>query len=181
MNWKPLLLVALLISLGDAALAQTATTVLTVPVGNWLTNALGVLEPALVMLLAAVATWALAKLPAAVSALIGPLLTEQILKRATDFALNAVAGAAKDKTVSVDVGNAVVQAALDYVVKHAPDWAAQFDAATIMQKIIARLNLAPNAKVGASGTNIVAAPAPVLGSAGPGILGSVATGGGVAQ
>lgn len=151
-----LAVVALLLAAAMPAFAD-ATTVVTVPIGNWVTDALGVLQPTLLMLLTVVVAWAVAKLPAGIAALVGPLLSEQILKRATDFALNAVAGAAKDKAVSVDVGNQVVQAALTYVVQHAPEWAAKFDTATLIQKIIARLDLAANAKVTPSGS-ITAAP-----------------------
>lgn len=157
-GWGGLTLAVAVLLVTPALAQEVGTTVLTVPVGNWLTDALNVAEPMLVTLLMAVIAFVLAKVPAGIAALVGPLLSEQILKRATDFALNAVAGAAKDKTVSVDVGNQVVQAALDYVVKHAPEWAAKFDTATLMQKIIARLDLAPNAKIGTSGTNIVATP-----------------------
>jgi len=56
-------------------------------------------------------------------------------------------GASKDKSLTVDVGNKVLAQALQYVIDHAPDWLTDWMGGPeqIAQKIVARLNLRPDA------------------------------------
>lgn len=68
---------------------------------------------------------------------------EQILQRAVEYGLNTVAGAARSKTLEFDTGQAVVNAALVYVIQHGPQWLAQWSGGLEMlaQKIWARLKV----------------------------------------
>lgn len=103
-------------------------------------------------LLFAVAMWALRKLPAQVGSILITAKVDQILQKGIDYAINMVVGATKDKALSVDVGNKVLAQALQYVLDHAPDWLTAWMGGPdqIAQKIIARLNLAPDAVPDAS-------------------------------
>ncbi|MHC2251055.1 hypothetical protein ACVILK_000747 [Bradyrhizobium embrapense] len=92
-------------------------------------------------------TWLLRKLPAQVYAILVSVRADQLLQKGIDYGINMVQGATKDKALTADVHNQVVAAALQYVLDHGSDWLAQFIGTPeqIAQKIIARLNLAPEA------------------------------------
>ena len=103
------------------AWAADGTTV-SLPIGDWID---AIARPAIDVLTAAlitVATWAMAKAPAPIAALIKTALTEQLFSRASTYAINAVAGAAHGEVLSVNVGNAVVAKMTQYFVDHAPSW-----------------------------------------------------------
>ena len=145
------------IVLALAPLQALAAETVSIPVGDWIVALAGWAMPLVGTVLMGVVGWAVAKLPPAFGGVANMLLTEQILKRATDFAQNAVAGAAQGKAISFQVGNAVVAEALRYAANHAPEWFAKIDADLLRQKIIARLNLAPDAKVTPAGQIVPAA------------------------
>ncbi|WP_232631356.1 hypothetical protein [Methylobacterium sp. Leaf118] len=85
---------------------------------------------ALVQALAALATPMLAAAIAALIARIGgPLrllvtdaLVERLVRNATDYALNAVAGAVRGRTLSVTLGSAVIARAVQRALDEAPGW-----------------------------------------------------------
>ncbi|MGY3690183.1 hypothetical protein ACVIGA_000263 [Bradyrhizobium sp. USDA 3240] len=98
-------------------------------------------------LILAFVTWLLRKLPAQIYAVIVSMRADQLISKGIDYAINMVKDATKDKALTVDVHNQVLAQALQYVLDHSPDrltsWMGGPDA--IAQKIIARLNLAPDA------------------------------------
>lgn len=152
-----------LVALVAPALAQTATTAadtaVSIPYGDWI-NTIGtlILEIVPVALL-----WLVRKLPASIGQIISTMQVDQLLTKAIGYAINAVEGATAGKTLSVNVGNAVLAQALNYVTLHAPawliNWMGGLDA--IAQKIIARLNLDAGASVATvNGTPVITGSAP---------------------
>jgi hypothetical protein len=110
-----------------------------VTVAQW-ASAIGTLVFAGVM-------WLLRLLPAQIYSLLVAARADQILQKGIDYAINMAVGASKDKALTVDVGNKVLAQALQYVLDHAPDWLTAWMGGPdqIAQKIVARLNLAPDA------------------------------------
>ncbi|WP_448952109.1 hypothetical protein [Labrys neptuniae] len=137
------------LALAAPAFAQTATTVadtvVSIPLGDWIKDigslVLSLSLPAIL--------WIVRKLPASIAQIVTTAQVDQLLNKGIAYAINAVEGATAGKTLSVNVGNAVLAQALNYVTAHAPqwliDWMGGLDA--IAQKIIARLNLDPAAGV----------------------------------
>lgn len=96
---------ALVLPWGDAvlALAQGLTALLT---------------PVLVAALAAV----LARIGGPLRLLVTDALVERLVHRATDYALNAVSGAVRGRTLTVAVGSAVIARAVQRALDQAPGW-----------------------------------------------------------
>jgi hypothetical protein len=140
------------------AVDVAAETIVTVPYGDWIANSMGLIG----WFLAVVIAWALRQLPANIVAVIKTAQVEQVLQRGIDYALNAVAGATKDKVLDADVGNKVIAEALRYVVSLGPKWLIGFLGGEegIKARIIARLELQPEVAVSAASQLITAAPAP---------------------
>ena len=145
------------------AAGDAVGTAVSIPWGDWLSSlAPGLLDVALAALAAALA-WVLKILPASIANVVTPIVksaqVEQLLARAVSYGINAVAGAAHDKVLSVDVGNQVVAEALEYAIAHGPAWLTEFtgDSDQIAQMIIARLKLEAGATVSASGPTITGA------------------------
>lgn len=151
--------------------ANTNNTVV-IPFGDWI-NAIA---PTVIEIAGAVITvvvaWAVQYLPAFLRGFVGANITaqvEQVLDRAIDWAVAQVAGASRDKEVTIPVGNAMVASALSYVITHAPEWLVKWmgGAAAIEQKILARIStvLPSDSAVSTSmiGNRIVPATPPVAG------------------
>lgn len=102
---------------------------------------------AIAWLLASIAMVMLRKLPANVVAIFGNARVELLLQNAIGYGLNAVQGAVKDKTLSVEVGNEVLAKALQYAVDNAPGWLQSWAGGPegLAKKIWARLNLGEGA------------------------------------
>ena len=114
-----ILLLALALACGaTAARAETATLVL--PWGTWLLALAEVLQAVLNPLLVALLTGAVARVAPLASHAISRRLVEDMVQRATDYALNAVEGAAKDRVLTVPVGSAVIAAAVQRAADAAP-------------------------------------------------------------
>ena len=152
------------------ALAQTAVaaadTAVTIPYGDWI-NSIGtlILEIVPVALL-----WLVRKLPASIGQIISTMQVDQLLTKAIGYAINAVEGATAGRTLSVNVGNAVLAQALNYVTTHAPQWLINWMGGldAIAQKIIARLNLDAAASVTTvNGTPVITGSAPAASSPAP--------------
>ncbi|MBB2960567.1 hypothetical protein [Methylobacterium sp. R2-1] len=96
---------ALVLPWGDAVLAlfQGVTALLT---------------PALVAALAA----ALARLSGPLRLLVTDALVERLVRNATDYAVNAVAGAVRGRRLTVSVGSAVIARAVQRALDQAPAW-----------------------------------------------------------
>lgn len=168
----------LLLSVG-ASLAETTvvpgpatTTVVAVPVGDWVTQIAPVIQDALLALVTALVAFALRSLPAAIRTYVTAGITaqvEQICDRGIEWAIAAVAGASKDKVWTVPVGNAVVAQAVQYIVSHGPAWLVTWMGGKdlIAQKIIGRIGdlLPDNAQVlNASRTDNTITASPVVAS-----------------
>lgn len=105
---------------------------------SWLSDFLPVVGSLLMLLL----TWAFRFLPGYVLAGMKLFRVDQILQRSIDTAITRVQGAIKGKVWSIDVGNAVVAAALENFLASAPAsliaWAGGKDG--LVRKILARVN-----------------------------------------
>jgi len=119
------------------------TTTLNVPVGDIVGGTVGYLAVAI----AAVTVWGLRFLPPQLYALALTLRVDQLLQRAVQFGVNAVAGAVDGKALSIDVGNAVLKEALAYAILHGGEMVQRFAGSPVdvAEKIWARLELAPEA------------------------------------
>lgn len=133
-----------LIGIAHAAAVDGATTV-AVPVGAWTGEVAGFLGP----LVLAFIIWLLRQIPGALVQRLRTQQAEQLLAMAVNYGLNAVAGAAKGKVLSVDVGNQVLAQALGYAVDNGPGkligWLGGEDG--IRDKILARLTLPEDAAI----------------------------------
>lgn len=132
---------ALASALAVPALAQSSTEV-QIPVGTWLTEAATFIGP----VLAAAVLWLIRKLPGQLSGILMATRVDQLLVKAIDYAINATAGAAKDKPLKIDVGNKVVAEAMSYAIVHGPGWILSWIGGeqALREKIIARLNVDQN-------------------------------------
>lgn len=99
------------------ALAVDDTTVV-IPYGDY------IIEIAHIMGALAVALWpvAVALLPAPIRLAVSTIFGERLIRNARDYALNAVEGAAKGKTLTVDVGNQVIAELVNYAVREGAPW-----------------------------------------------------------
>lgn len=146
-----------------AAYAQTVatapTTSVSLPIGDWLADAAAFIGA----IAAAALAWVFSKLPASIQPILRTMQAEQLLGKAIDYALNAVAGAEKGKTLDVKVGSSVVASAAQYVVDHGPAWLVEWlgGLPAIEQKIIARLNLGSDAAVATTTAIVPAASASI--------------------
>lgn len=147
---RTLLAGAMLALAAGAAAAQTPTApvidgVVSIPWGDWFYSAAG----GIITILTVVIGWGLRQLPARFVAVLQTAQVEQLLKNAIGFAINRTAGAAKGKTLSVDVANQVIETALEYAVAYAPGWLISWVGGEqgLRDKIIARIDVAENAAV----------------------------------
>ena len=145
--WRVALVVSILTIVSVTAFAQDTTV--EVPVGALVDQWIGIVTSVLVMLLLVVSTFVIAKLPKPFQDLARTFLTEQLLRRAVDYGVNAVRGATKDKVVSVDVGNLVVAQSLQYAVDNGSSWLIAWlgGPEAIKKMIIARLPVAEDTGV----------------------------------
>jgi len=118
----------------SAAHAADAAASVSIPIGDWL----GALLTSVETLVVGLVGWVVAKWAPAV---VKPILTEQLLARAVDYALAAVEGAAKGKVLTIPVTNQVIATAAEYAVANAPGLA-KWLGDTLEPKIIARLSSA---------------------------------------
>lgn len=116
------------------SIAHATDGAVTVPIGDWIAQAVSVVSSVCVAVLTAiVARWA--------PAWVRTYLTEQLLSRAIDYGLGVVAGAAKGKVLEIPIANAVLREAATYAVEHAPT-TAKWIGDTLTPKLIARLSAA---------------------------------------
>lgn len=114
-----------------------------IPWGDMLAASAGTLAT----LAASVLAIALARLPASILAMIKTWQVDQLLERSIGYGINMVAGAAKGQAMTVPVANKVIEAAVEYAVVNGSavliKWMGGKN--VIEQKVIARLNLVPEA------------------------------------
>lgn len=130
-----------------AAYAASDTSV-SIPYGQALSD----WEPFVLSGFGVLITWALRHLPDNLVAILGNGRVELLLNNAIGYGYNAVAGAAKGKTLDVNVGNKVLAEALQYAIDNAPKWLLTWAGGPegLAKKIWGRLDLDPAAD--ASGT-----------------------------
>ncbi len=135
------LALALLVLSALGALAATVE----IPVGQWAADVISFAIP----LVGGALIWILSRIPSPWIQKLRTEAAEQLLANAVSYGLNATAGAVKGRTVSVEVGNDVVAAALGYAVANGPSkliaWLGGEDG--IRDKILARLTVPENAAI----------------------------------
>lgn len=155
----------------DAMPTQTTTTIVTsttptivIPWGAYVDQIINqIILPSMGVIIAGLITYIGSKLPAAIRVYVNKKNTdavEQLLTRAVESGLNKVSGAAKGKTLTVDVASPVLASAAQFAIDKAPPKLVEFMGGPegIKESILARLDLAPET----SGTEVLAAtPAPV--------------------
>lgn len=109
-----------------------------IPWGEWLAGSLAYFRDAIIGGVALAITWGARKLPGHLGDIIVAMRLEQLLKRAVDYGIAAVEGAAKDKVLTVEITNQVIAEAVTYAAKSAPVLAGKF-ADSLRAKILARL------------------------------------------
>lgn len=151
--WLLALIVVVLVLQTAGAIAQEAATTVAVPIGDWIGQASGIIAT----ILGALVVWLFRQLPAGIVQILRTMQVEQLLDKAINYGINAVAGASKDKVLTVNVGNAVVAQAAQYAIDHAPGWLIGWlgGETAIRQMVIARLNLEPVATIAPSGTRLM--------------------------
>lgn len=126
----------------NPALAADAVSI---PYGDWI----AALANTLIMVLTAAVAWAFRQLPANIVAILVTIRAEQVVSKAIEYGINAVAGAVKGKSLDVPIANQVIREALDYVVKQAPGWLVSWVGGEdgLRRMIVARLAIAEDAGV----------------------------------
>lgn len=127
------------------AVAQTVAektvpdTIVEIPLSSWITAAGEFIGP----LIGVAILWMIRFLPKQLADFLKTMRVEQLLQKAISYGINAVAGATKDKPLSINVGSEVLENAIQYVVDNGPGWLIKWAGgeAGIREKIIARMNL----------------------------------------
>lgn len=96
------------------AQAVPAPDVVAVPYGDFVSTILDYVTP----ILLGVSMWAFRFVPGRIRAILMTMQVEQLLTRAISFGINSVREATKDKTLTIDVSNAVLREALGYALLH---------------------------------------------------------------
>lgn len=140
-------LVSVLVVLGLALALQPAQAAdaaaagggaVAIPWGDWLAAALAWGRDLLVYGVIALVGLAMRRLPASIVTFLEAAQVEQLLTRAVDYAIAAVAGAQHGKSAELSIANTVLEQALTYACAHGPDLAAKY-ADTLHAKVLARM------------------------------------------
>ncbi|UMY18563.1 hypothetical protein MMB17_04330 [Methylobacterium organophilum] len=107
---------------GACSPARAAGAEILLPWGDALAAGLQALGGIAAPALAAAAAGATARLAGPLRFLVTSTLVERLVRNATDYALNAVAGAARGRTLSVPIGSAVIAQAVQRALDQAPAW-----------------------------------------------------------
>lgn len=113
---------------------------LTIPYGDMISGAADYAGT----VLAGIVVWGLRFLPAQIYAMAMTARVDQLLIRAIIFGTNSVAGAARDKTLDIEVSNAVLKEALTFAIMHGGGMVKRFAGSPVdlAEKIWARLSVA---------------------------------------
>ena len=123
--------------------ALAADGAVTVPWGDWLAALAG--QHTHEILIGAM-LWLFRRLPTTVYAGIQALRVEQLFERAIGYGLNAVAGAARGRNLTVEIGSEVLAEAVQYAIDAAPSLVRYVGGAEAVRRMIfARLELEPGA------------------------------------
>jgi len=129
----------------------------TVPWGDWVSGVLAAAREFFAYGLAALVAWAARRLPAQIGDIILAARVEQLLTRAADYGIAAVAGAVKGKTLDVKVTNEVLERAAEYAIENAPALAGKLGD-TLRPKLLARLAPVVGPDVSAEAVNAAVNP-----------------------
>ena len=110
----------LFVALISPALAGAAAGGVAIPWGDWLVGLLQPVSAVLVPLAAAAVTAGIARVAPWAGSVLTRDRVEAAIRAGAEYGQNAVAGAARGRTVSVDLGSAVVAAGARHVLAHAP-------------------------------------------------------------
>ncbi|MFK5595969.1 hypothetical protein ACFZ8E_03025 [Methylobacterium sp. HMF5984] len=107
----PALAGALSIGLAAPPALAAAGGAVVLPWGDWIVGFVTTAQAVLTPLLVALATGPIARFAPLLGYVLSKSVVEGMVRRVTDYALNAVAGAAKGQVLTVPVGSAVIAAA----------------------------------------------------------------------
>ncbi len=102
------------------ALSAGAAGALALPWGEWIASALAPVTAALVPIAAAAVTAGVARVAPWATSILTRERIESAIRAGADYGQNAVAGAVRGRSVSVDLGAAVVAAGTKHVVATSP-------------------------------------------------------------
>jgi len=138
------------VALVSPALAGAPAGGVAIPWGNWLVGLLQPVSAVLVPIAAAAVTAGIARVAPWAASLLTRERVEAAIRAGAEYGQNAVAGAARGRTVSVDLGSAVVAAGARHVLAHAPARVVRQagGAEGVAARIFRALPLDPQASVG---------------------------------
>lgn len=151
--------------LASSALADTAAATATLPWGDWLVALLQPISAVLVPVAAAAITAGIAKVAPWAAAVLTRQRIEAAIQAGAAYGRNAVAGAAKGRTVRVDLGSAVIAAGVQHVIDEAPQL---IRAAGGVEGLARRIFRALDLEDGATAENTLAPAVARLKAANPG-------------
>ncbi|HRO04593.1 MAG TPA: hypothetical protein PLS69_13405 [Terricaulis sp.] len=122
-----------------------------VPWGQWLSDLIG---GAFAIIFAAL-LWLMRKLPSNITAMVngisqamGQGSMNELLEKAVNYGVNVTKDAVRNQTMTIKVGNEVLERATEYAIRHAPGLVAKYGGlSTLREKIVARLELDADASV----------------------------------
>jgi len=122
-----------------------------VPWGDWLAE---LIAAAYAIIFGAV-LWLLRKVPKSVVEMVDSIAramgqggVNELLDKAVGYGINVTKDAVRGKTMTIKVGNEVLERATEYALRHAPGLVAKYGGlATLREKIVARLDLDADAEV----------------------------------
>ena len=124
------------------ALAAAGTAIV-LPWGDWIVAFAATAQAVLMPLLVALATGLIARFAPLLGYVLSKSVVEGMVRRVTDYALNAVAGAAKGQVLTVPVGSAVIAAAVQRAADQVPGFVVKAAGGLpgIAEKVFRRLAL----------------------------------------
>lgn len=114
-------ILAVLATSGAAQATAPATAIL-LPWGDLVSGAVHGLGSVLVPLAATAALAVLARLTGPLRVLVTTTLVERLVRNVGDYAVNAVAGAVRGRTLTIPVGSTVIASAVQRALDQAPGW-----------------------------------------------------------
>ncbi|MCJ2008371.1 hypothetical protein MKK70_01910 [Methylobacterium sp. E-041] len=139
----PALAGALSIGLAAPPALAAAGGAVVLPWGDWIVGFATTAQAVLTPLLVALATGLIARFAPLLGYVLSKSVVEGMVRRVTDYALNAVAGAAKGQVLTVPVGSAVIAAAVQRASDQVPGFVVKAAGGLpgIAEKVFRRLAL----------------------------------------
>ena len=134
---------ALSIGLAAPPALAAAGGAVVLPWGDWIVGFATTAQAVLTPLLVALATGLIARFAPLLGYVLSKSVVEGMVRRVTDYALNAVAGAAKGQVLTVPVGSAVIAAAVQRASDQVPGFVVKAAGGLpgIAEKVFRRLAL----------------------------------------